>query len=532
MPLPTNVTRLRLVAPRRKMLGISVATGFIFFLLFMTITLSIARSHHAESSNRLAIYAQNYVTNLLAELRQRLQPLQDATGVTSCDQARNDLIERAAFAPNVRAIMLVKNGVAFCSSATGPMSLAVKRLSPLTDLVKRVDIRLIPDTPRVPGKPAIAVWLSHASRPGDGVFVTLNVNLTPYLMLVSRHPDIAGMAIATRDNALTTWNNGVIPVAQLPEHPLRKIPVADYPLTLYFYGETLPSEDVHLILLAGLLLSIIAVGVCFQGLMLCQRQEKAIAQGMKRGEFHVAYQPVIEASTGRTYGLEALLRWTHPIEGQIPPDAFISYAEEQNLIVPLTRHLFQLIARDAHQMCQVIPAGTRLGINISPLHLRHPTFRQDVLDWLAAMPQNHFDYIFEITERAMVDDRGADEIFHWIHQQKIKIAIDDFGTGHSALIYLEKFKFDYLKIDRCFVLSIGTETVHSPVLDAILSLAQKLNLSTVAEGVENEEQALWLIKGGVSHMQGYLFSRPRTVAQLVDYFNSLPASGDRPIPAV
>ncbi|ROR07769.1 cyclic di-GMP phosphodiesterase [Erwinia sp. JUb26] len=524
MPLPTNVTR-RVPQPRRTVC-LSAATGFIFFLLFITITLSIAWNRHSESHDRLAGYTQSYVINMFGELQQTLQPLQAAASIANCDQIRNDLIQRAAFAPNIRAILLVKNGVAFCSSATGPMSLAVKSISPLTDIARPLDIRLIPDTPMVPGKPAIAIWLSDANHPSYGVFVTLNVNLTPYLLLTSRHLEIAGMAIATKDNALTTWTDGVINLADLPKRPLRTITLSGYPLTLYFYGETLPARDVHVILLAGLLLSIIAAFACFLVLLLRQRQGKEIQQGMKRGEFHVEYQPVIEASSGRTYGLEALLRWTHPTEGRIPPDAFIGYAEGQNLIVPLTRHLFQLVARDAHQLCQTIPAGTRLGINISPLHLSYPTFRQDVLDWLEAMPQNHFEYIFEITERAMVDDRSADDIFHWIRQQNIKIAIDDFGTGHSALIYLEKFKFDYLKIDRGFVLSIGTETVNSPVLDAVLTLAQKLNLNTVAEGVETAEQALWLINGGISHLQGYLFSRPRTVPQLVDYFNDHPAPND------
>jgi len=141
-----------------------------------------------------------------------------------------------------------------------------------------------------------------------------------------------------------------------------------------------------------------------------------------------------------------------------------------------------------------------------------------VLDWIAKMPTGHFEYVFEITESAMVNDNNADKMFDWIRQQNIRIAIDDFGTGHSALIYLEKFQFDYLKIDRGFVQSIGMETVNTPVLDAVLALAKKLNLKTVAEGVETAEQALWLINRGVTHLQGYLFSPPCTVPQLIGYY--------------
>lgn len=516
MPLATNDARL--VHHPRRIVCLSATTGFIFFLLFVTIALAVTWHRHSQSNNRLAEYTQSYAITLFDELQHTLQPLQAAASIARCDQVRNDLIQRAAFAPNIRAILLVKNGIAFCSSATGPMSVPVKRFSPMTDMSRPLDIRLIPDTPMVPNKPAIALWLADIHHPDHGIFVTLNVNLTPYLLLTSRHLEITGMALTSGERALTTWDGKVVDKSTLPKDPLRTIQITGYPVTLYFYGEILPGRDLHVILLAGLLLSIIITFICFVALLLRQRQGKEIQLGIKRGEFHVEYQPVIEARTGKMYGMEALLRWTHPNEGPIPPDSFIGYAEAQNLIAPLTRHLFSLVARDAHTLSHVIPAGTRLGINLSPLHLSDPGFRDDVRQWLSEMPAGHFDLIFEITERTIVDDRYADDVFDWIRQQNIKIAIDDFGTGHSALIYLEKFKFDYLKIDRGFVQSIGTETVTSPVLDAVLDLAKKLNLNTVAEGVETAEQALWLINGGITYMQGYLFSRPRTVSQLIDYF--------------
>jgi len=141
-----------------------------------------------------------------------------------------------------------------------------------------------------------------------------------------------------------------------------------------------------------------------------------------------------------------------------------------------------------------------------------------VLHWLDTMPTRHFNYVFEITERAMVRDENVGELFDWLHQQQIHNAIDDFGTGHSALIYLERYDFDYLKIDRGFVQSIGTDTLTSPVLDSVLQLAKKLNLKSVAEGVETGEQATWLINRGVTHLQGYIFSRPLRPETLIDYF--------------
>ena len=515
MPLSTTVRHP--VSQPRKIVWLSASIGFAFFLLFLIIMLTLTWHRRAEEHDRLAGYTQNYVVNVFDELKSTLLPLQPAT-LAGCDAVRSDLTQRAAFAENVRAILLVNNRSAFCSSATGPMQLNISEISPFTDVSRAIDIRLIPGTPMVQSKPAIVLWLKNAGQAGNGIFTTLNVNLIPYLLLASRQQQISGMALAAGDMAIATWNDRLVNIQGLPAHPLRRIAIPGYPLTLYLYGEALPHRDILIILLTGLLTSVLITCGCFMMFTLRMRSGKEIMLGIKRGEFHVEYQPVIETHSGKACALEALLRWTHPTEGDIPPDSFISYAEGQNLIVPLTRHLFTLIAHDAHRMRETIPAGTQMGINLSPSHLIHPTFRQDVLDWLAMMPAGHFHYVFEITERAMVAEHNADEIFDWIRKQNIKIAIDDFGTGHSALIYLEKFKFDYLKIDRGFIQSIGLETVNSPVLDAVVTLAKKLGLSTVAEGVETGEQALWLINRGVTHLQGYLFSRPLTVIQLIDYF--------------
>lgn len=115
-----------------------------------------------------------------------------------------------------------------------------------------------------------------------------------------------------------------------------------------------------------------------------------------------------------------------------------------------------------------------------------------MLRFAAALPADHFHVVLEVTERAMIDKEKSMANFAWLHRQGFEIAIDDFGTGHSALIYLERYNFDYLKIDRGFVQAIGTETVTSPVLDAVLTLSRRLKLMTVAEGVETQEQAEWL----------------------------------------
>ena len=198
----------------------------------------------------------------------------------------------------------------------------------------------------------------------------------------------------------------------------------------------------------------------------------------------------------------------------IPPDAFINFAEAQGLIVPLTRHLFRLIAQDVPRLQQTLPPGAKLGINIAPGHLHSEQFKMDIQKLRASLPPDYFQLVFEITERDMIREEEALDLFQWLHEQGYEIAVDDFGTGHSALIYLERFTLDYLKIDRGFVNAIGTETITSPVLDAVISLAKRLNMATVAEGVETQEQAKWLTVRGVNFLQGYYFSRPMRAADL------------------
>lgn len=187
------------------------------------------------------------------------------------------------------------------------------------------------------------------------------------------------------------------------------------------------------------------------------------------------------------------------------------------MIVPLTQHLFKLVARDAATLQQVLPVGAKYGINIAPDHLHSSSFKDDVRQLVAAMPANHFQIVLEITERDMLQQHEASQLFEWLHAAGFEIAIDDFGTGHSALIYLERFTLDYLKIDRGFINAIGTETVTSPVLDAVLTLAKRLDMMTVAEGVETPEQAKWLHEHGVRFLQGYWISRPLPLNEFVEW---------------
>lgn len=510
MPLTHFSSRL---STPKKIVAKSVTVGLLIALLaggFYTLYL-----HHKREQawTLLAKDIQHYLSHYFHELKTTADALQPLT-FADCSMVSSELTSRAAFNVNVRAFLLIQDDTAYCSSAIGAIRLPLTELMTSIDPDKPVDMNIIEGTPMVPGKPAIAMWFRNPADNSRGIFTILNVNLTPYLLFTARQRDITGIALVVGNEALTTFETGILHTGDLPGKPLRAASIAGYPMQIYLYGNVWPVEDIQLSVLTGILSGLL--GGVLTGYLLYSRSRsgKEILTGIKRNQFFVMYQPVVESGELRMTGVEALMRWEHPEAGMIPPDAFISFAEAQQLIVPLTRHLFKLIAADAPQLQKVLPPGAKLGVNIAPGHLHSASFKEDIRHFAASLPPNYFHIVFEITERDMIQEKEALGLFQWLHDEGFEIAVDDFGTGHSALIYLERFKLDYLKIDRGFVNAIGTETLTSPVLDAVITLAKRLNMDTVAEGVETAEQAKWLREQGVTYLQGYYFSHPLRLAQL------------------
>lgn len=497
----------------RKIILVGIATGLALALI---ITIAARGWLHQQRENQYDMLARDihhYLNTYFAQLKSSADALQPLT-LAECGTVSSELTSRAAFNLNVRAFLLVRDGAAYCSSATGKLHLPLRNLAPDIDTHKTVDISIIPGTPMMPDKPSIVMWFGNPLMEGRGIVTTLNVNLTPYLVYTARQNDLNGLALVAKDRALTTFSGKVMTPDELPASPLRSESVQGYPLKLYLYGDTMPAEDRHLALLLGLLIGLLGGTLTVILLALRARSGREIVSAIKRNQFFVVYQPVVDAATRQIRGVEALMRWEHPSAGMIPPDAFINFAEAQGLIVPLTRHLFRLIAQDVPRLQQTLPPGAKLGINIAPGHLHSEQFKMDIQKLRASLPPDYFQLVFEITERDMIREEEALDLFQWLHEQGYEIAVDDFGTGHSALIYPERFTLDYLKIDRGFVNAIGTETITSPVLDAVISLAKRLNMATVAEGVETQEQAKWLTVRGVNFLQGYYFSRPMRAADL------------------
>ncbi len=506
----------RFFSTSRKVLTGSILAGIIVALLCGMLQFFLSYHKREVKFDTLIVDLKVYMESYFSDLKTSIDTLQPFT-LSNCQDVGAELTSRAAFSVNVRAFLLVRDNAAFCSSATGPMDVPMKELIPDLDTTKSVDMALLPGTPMLPDKPAIVVWYQNPLIKGGGVFTSININLTPYLLYTSRQDEFAGIAVIIGKAALSTASGRLINVNDLHENPIRSATLKEVPLTINLYAQEWTPYEILFALLFGLICGILAGTLTFYILTIRLHPGKEILTAIKRGQFYVVYQPVVDAKELKMQGCEVLMRWKHPTMGEIPPDAFINFAEAQKLIVPLTLHLFDLIIRDAPQLQTVLPPGAKLGINIAPGHLHADSFKDDMRKFAASLPPDHFQVVLEVTERDMINQLEAAPLFEWLHHEGFEIAIDDFGTGHSALIYLERFTMDYLKIDRGFVNAIGTETVTSPVLDAVLTLARRLNMVTVAEGVETPEQAAWLRQHGVNYLQGYWISRPMPLAQFLKW---------------
>jgi diguanylate cyclase (GGDEF)-like protein len=224
----------------------------------------------------------------------------------------------------------------------------------------------------------------------------------------------------------------------------------------------------------------------------------------------VYYQPCVNLQSNRVTGCEALIRWRHPERGMVSPAEFIPIAEETGLINELGEWVLSTACAEAATW----PDDLKLAVNVSPVQFRTGALALKIVAALAAsgLPANRLE--LEITEAVLIrDDDAALEILHQLRAIGVQIALDDFGTGYSSLSYLQRFPFDKIKIDRCFISDI-TEKGGSSIVQAVVNIAAARRMTTTAEGVETQRQQEMLRGLGCTEMQGYLFSAPKPAEEV------------------
>ncbi|MGH2783921.1 MAG: bifunctional diguanylate cyclase/phosphodiesterase [Actinomycetota bacterium] len=235
--------------------------------------------------------------------------------------------------------------------------------------------------------------------------------------------------------------------------------------------------------------------------------ESALHRALEREEFIVYYQPKISLTDGRITGVEALVRWSSPDRGLVPPAEFISVAEETGLIVPIGEWV---LTEAASQVASWGREDIQLAVNISPRQLAQRDLPQVVEAALATAGLPAHRLMLEITEgMLMVDAEGAAIVLGELRELGVRISIDDFGTGHSSLGYLQRFPINELKIDRSFVASLGDGGPSTAIVGSVVGLAHAIELDVVAEGVETAAQLSELRRLGCDQAQGFYFAQPR-----------------------
>jgi diguanylate cyclase (GGDEF)-like protein len=235
-----------------------------------------------------------------------------------------------------------------------------------------------------------------------------------------------------------------------------------------------------------------------------------VAGAAARGELVLDYQPVVELDTGALVGLEALVRWQHPVRGLLPPSTFINLAEESGAILSIGAWVLERAARDLRswQRRYALPR-LWISVNVSVCQLETPDYANKILKILATAEVEPSTVVIEVTESVLADpDGGSAAALQVLRLTGVRVALDDFGTGYSSIGYLRQLPVDFLKIDRSFVAGTGPDSPGNALLEAIVGMGHHLGLEIIPEGIEQPAELAQLKAIGCRLGQGFLMSRP------------------------
>ncbi len=260
--------------------------------------------------------------------------------------------------------------------------------------------------------------------------------------------------------------------------------------------------------------------------------EADLRQAIARDELVLHYQPQVSVATGAVAGVEALVRWQHPLRGLLSPGVFIGIAEDSGLIIEVGNWVLREACRQQRRWSRCTVPPLRMAVNISAVQFRRDNFTAMVSGILSETGVDPACIELELTENIAM--HHADDVLNKLLELKeigVKLAIDDFGTGFSSLSYLQRFPFDRLKIDQSFVRNMENIPANKSIVQAIVALARSLSLEVVAEGVETAAECLQTSACACDEMQGYFHARPMPADELVRWLTARTARGLGCLPA-
>ncbi|WP_033138112.1 EAL domain-containing protein [Aeromonas finlandensis] len=499
-------------------------TKLRFFSALLVFSLSLSAGgwvihtnyeHHLQMVSRAsAVKAVNMMDSMLdvAERANReVLPLVEQPCVDNLFILR----KKAALEPFLRGIILVHDGVQYCSSLLGE----IHNMDDSSVYIKRK--LLLINGNQVQQNHALLLLRSDSGK--NATLSSIDGGQIAFMLALSGN----SRELFLRVGSVWIDEFGRF-LRSSPTHPALhsgsslELTSAHYPFTIYV-GNVMPqywlsfwkAEYQILLLLIGFSLLLTQLVWLLLGRPASQVDD--LRRALKANEFIPYLQPLFASDDHRMIGVEVLMRWRHATEGLIRPDLFIPQAEESGLIVPMTDHIIRGVARRLSRIESLLPDNFHIGFNICAAHCHDFSLLEECRLFLAQFTPGKVVLVLELTERELlVANTQTLSLFRQLNDMGVKLAIDDFGTGHSSLVYLQQFHVDYLKIDKSFVTRIGTESLSEHIVDNVIDLATRLGLALVAEGVETESQAAYLRSKGVDYLQGYLFARPMSLRQFCD----------------
>ncbi|MFM0007983.1 EAL domain-containing protein [Paraburkholderia dipogonis] len=515
MPPPIETARtanvFRQIPPRLSLalvVGCGVLVVLIAILLGEQHAGSAVKRHEQLIGDDLVASVDRILDSVISRRRTELAALAGQ----SCEKAERPLAELVTHLRYVRAVVLVSNGRLYCSSALGQIDHPLSAY--LTPSSYGDRIGLLAQTSFQPGVPVLTMF----SPAGDGAGVLYIVE-GDYLVDALAH----GARLGAESTALSMAGFGVLndrgdflsasafqtayatrvasdawPFAVLVSSSKRFLAVTRWKYRLAYGAVAL--------LLAALIAVAYLLAFAPRRLLL-----NAVHHGLRRGEFHVVYQPIVAVASRSIVGVEALLRWDHPRWGPISPAVFMAEVESSDMLTAVTAFVLRTSVAEMRLSPPAIPL--RIAVNVAARDLERKGFIAEVEAMNEQLPPGS-SLVLELTERFLLSESARTAaVFQALKAKGIKFAIDDFGTQHSNLDVLSRFPFDYVKIDRQFVNQVATG--GADLINGIVSVARHFGLQVIAEGVETEAQHRALLSAGVPFAQGYLYQRPVRANELL-----------------
>lgn len=506
---------------------ISAAAALVGGVCVMVSAVALGE-HYADDAIRFRenLIASDMVDSVERILRHVLssqrEPLDSLPG-QPCETVAKRLAGFKTFIRYVRGVNLVANGRLYCSSALGPMDVSLSAYL-LTDQ-RQHGISLIRGTPYQPATPVLPVFRST----GHGIGL-LYIIEAPYVADILEHGLRygAGKVMLSVTGSGSIDEHGVFFAAdEATSRSGTRVASAGYPLAItvtaspefvsrmrWKYGAICCGTGLLLDLLIG---AAYLLAFAPRRLLL-----SAVRQGIRTGQLHMAYQPVVDIATRRIVGAEALIRWNHPRWGQISPAVFMAEVESSNLLGDVTRFVLQCAAADIRRAPNDAPF--RIAVNVAPMDFERKGFVSEVLALTEGLPKSTI-LVLEVTERFLLTRHPRiRKIFETLHEHGVRFALDDFGTEHSNLDLLGRFPFEFVKIDKQFIEQV--DKGGASLIEGIAAVARHYGMQVIAEGVETEAQHDALLRLGIPFGQGYLYRRPVPADEFFGFWPSAEFAAD------